>query len=140
VDKRRVTIPPQERYHGLGKILWCCGRGECTDVRLEIDLFVPWNHPTPHFLRKHNFFSSLHLRDQVVEQPETCTGVVMLPLVSEGRAPCKEVAELLKPGVRFFRDITEILRVDGKWGVVGSSQGCLMEGMNLSLELFSIHR
>src|SRR5262249_29595318 len=98
-----------------------------------------WNHPTAHLLGKDDLVPTLHLLDQRVEQPETRTRVVMLSLVGEERAPCKEVTELFEPGVRFFRDITEILRVDGKWGVVCSREGCLMEGVNLALELCAIH-
>src|SRR5438445_177777 len=102
MGKGRITIPPQERDHGLSKGLWRCAGCQCMDVGLEIHFFVAWNHPTPRFLRKDNFFATLHLRDQVVEQTKTYTRVVMLSLVSEGRTPGQEIPELLKPGVRFF--------------------------------------
>jgi hypothetical protein len=46
---------------------------------------------------------------------------------------------LCKPGVGFFWNVTKIARVDAEGGVVGSSQGCLREGVNLTVELLSIH-
>ena len=71
-------------------------------------------------------------------------GIIQLPTssaktISFPRSMGKEVPELRKPGVRFFRDVTKIVRVDGEWGVIGSMDGCLREGVNRLGELFSIH-
>src|SRR5262249_26997504 len=79
-----------------------------------------------------------HPRDQVIEQPETRTRVVRLLMLSKGRTPGQEISKVLKPGVRFFWDITEIVRVDVEGSVVGSCHGGVIEGLNLALELGAI--
>jgi hypothetical protein len=100
------------------------GRRRCQGFQIcgDVSLLIAWNHPATNLIGKHNLFARLHRFNQLKQQTEAVSGLLMLFLFGELHAGHKQFAQAIKPCFGFWRDVHIVFRVHVEWRIVRPRQ------------------